>query len=145
MIGVYTTMKRCAIVGSRDFPKLSLIVYLIQRLIDDNGVGNICIVSGAGGAVDLRAEHVAREYGIAVDIYPALWRGQDGKQPYDKAAGIKRNKLIVMNSHVIYAFYSGIGYKFSGTLSTVEFAAKAGTPFKIFTPYDIIDIDTKLL
>jgi len=138
-------MQKIAIVGSRDFPKLSLIDDLIHELIKNNYINDICIVSGAGGAVDIRAEQIARRKKITVDIYPALWRGEDGKQPYDKAAGIKRNKQIVLNSHVVYAFYSGIGYKFSGTLSTIEFAAKAGTPFKIFTPYDKIDIDTVLL
>jgi hypothetical protein len=123
------TINKIAIVGSRSYPKLEQVRYLIDKL-DHSTI----IVSGHGGNVDLEAENYAKKLKFKVEIFRAKWRTESGL--YDPTAGPRRNQLIVDASEALIAFYDGKGYKNSGTLCSVEMAAIKGIPFKIVTPHD---------
>jgi hypothetical protein len=80
---------RLGIVGSRDFPRLDLVVEYVNGL----PVGTI-VVSGGAPGVDLTAEVTAEDRGLGRDIKIIM----PGEHPLD------RNTRIVEASDVVVAF-----------------------------------------
>lgn len=137
---------RLAIVGSRDFPKLSAVRRFVLSLPDDT-----LIVSGAGRGVDQMAEHTARferglevvswrvldrrdgwyqperwhfdphraEDGEAASVEPVFLRGRpDVYRSWGRAA-FARNRYIVEDADVVVAFWDGVS---KGTKNTIDIA-----------------------
>ncbi len=82
-----------AIIGSRDFPKLSL----VKRLVDSLPPNTIVISGGARG-VDRAAVDFAKARGLKTIEFPADWEGGG------KAACFERNTLMVEACDKLYAF-----------------------------------------
>ena len=100
--------EKVAIVGTRDYPRLDLVVDYVYSLPMDT-----VVVSGGGGNVDLTAERAARERGMPEPIiFQALWK------VYGKSAGPIRNKLISVECNRMVAFWDGVS---PGTRSAVDF------------------------
>jgi hypothetical protein len=106
---------RIAIVGSRNYDDLEAVRYYVRGLeLYD------VVVSGHADGVDKAAEKAALDRGMTTDIYPVNWR-PSGK--FDRAAGMKRNALIVDNCDLVVAFWDG---ESRGTLDTINKAVKRG-------------------
>lgn len=138
---------RLAIVGSRDFPKLSAVRRFVLALPD----GTV-VVSGHGRGVDQMAEHTARfERGLEVISWrvldrqdgwyqPERWhfdprRAEDGDavsvEPRTRPDGrpevhrswgrcaYARNRFIVEEADVVAAFWDGVS---PGTKNTIDLA-----------------------
>lgn len=110
---------KIAIVGSRDFPNMQLVIDYVKGLPP----GTI-VVSGGARGVDRTAAVTAHEAGLVVVEYRADWTK-------GKGAGFERNRLIVAQADRVVAFWDG---QSRGTLDTIEKARKAGKPVQVATP-----------
>lgn len=84
------------------------------------------IVSGAADGVDTYAADAAEECGLVLIEYPAQWR-PGGK--LDRAAGFKRNALIVAQADAVHAFWDG---RSPGTAQTIALARRRGVHVEIY-------------
>jgi len=120
------------VVGSRTFTNKSLMWNIL-----DKGKSQIdLIVSGGARGADYYAEKYSRDVlNKEPIIYEAEWDNleaepciiktrKDGSK-YNSMAGVNRNKLIVLHSDRIIAFWDG---KSPGTKTTIDFAAKHKKP-----------------
>lgn len=112
--------ERVAIVGSRGFQPLDVVREYVRTLPAD-----AIVVSGGAPGVDLAAENEARRLGLKRQIYAAHWWTQ-GR--FDRAAGFRRNALIVAACDRLVAFWDGAS---EGTQDTIAKARAAGKPFNI--------------
>lgn len=110
--------KRIVVAGSRHFNDYDTlekyISEFISRKIDEEP---IIFVSGGCRGADSLGEHYAKLHGYQAEVYPAEW------SKYGKAAGVKRNKLMVDISDFIICFWNGSS---KGTKSLIEYAGKVG-------------------
>lgn len=113
---------KVAIVGSRDFDRLDLVVAYVNALPK----GTIVISGGAQG-VDRIAAITAHNAGLVVIEYRPDWENEG------RSAGMKRNGLIVATAERVVAFWDG---KSRGTLDTITKARKAGKPVQVATSID---------
>lgn len=102
---------KVAIVGSRDFPRLMLVVEYVHGLPPDT-----VVVSGGAYGVDMVAAREADKAGLVVVEYKADW------ETHGKGAGMIRNTLIVEQADVVVAFWDG---ESRGTLDTMKKAHAA--------------------
>lgn len=103
-----------AIIGSRDFPKLSL----VKRLVDSLSI-NTVVISGAARGVDRAAVDFAKARGLKTIEFPAEWNPGG---VYNPAAGFERNSLMVDLCAKLYSF----SYRdSSGTRDSIEKARLA--------------------
>ncbi len=107
-----------AIVGSRTFDDYKKVTHHIDKIKDDVTL----IVSGGAKGADFLAEKYSKENNIPIKIIKPKW------DKYGKSSGPIRNKKIVDQSDVIYAFWDGIS---PGTKSTVEYARSVQKPITI--------------
>ena len=118
---------RVAVVGSRDFPCPSLVESFVVDLPE-----GVCVVSGAGGVVDLTAAEAARMSGLALEEFPAAW----GR--YGRGAGMVRNRELVSSGlSVMVAFVCNPDRPSPGSKDVIGRARKAGVPVFIFGPAGI--------
>lgn len=126
--------KVIAIVGSRNYPRLDQVAWYVEQLAPST-----VVVSGAGGAVDLKAAACARARGLHVIEYPADWgnlhvagavmRTKPDGTRYNVMAGFQRNSLIVTACTHVVAFWDG---KSQGTLDTLTKARGQRKPCWVF-------------
>jgi hypothetical protein len=109
---------KVAIVGSRDFPKMSL----VREWMEKNLVNGDIVISGGARGVDSMAEAVARQMKLATIIFKADW------DTLGKRAGYLRNIDIVKEADKVVAFWDGTS---KGTLSTIELANAAKKPCEV--------------
>lgn len=103
-----------AIVGSRDFPDMGLVVRYVACLEE----GAIVISGGAIG-VDTEAAESARKYGFRViEVLPDY-------NTYGRRAPLVRNKLIAEKCDRMVAFWDG---KSRGTYHAMRCAMDLGKP-----------------
>lgn len=107
---------KIAIVGSRDFDRLDLVVEYVKSLPPDT-----IIVSGGARGVDRMAAVAGYNAGLGVVEHRPDWT----KGPH---AGFERNSLIVEEADKVVAFWDG---KSRGTMDTVRKAANAGKPYEV--------------
>lgn len=100
-----------AIVGSRNFNDLRMVIRLVEHLPLHS-----VIISGGARGVDATVENCAIARGLETRIFLPNW------QRYGRGAGIVRNKEIVEACDVLIAFWDG---KSKGTKSSIELAEKA--------------------
>jgi len=104
---------RVAVVGSRDFPKLSWVREFVDELPDTT-----VVVSGGARGVDRAAEVAAAENDLRVESLQPDWSAGRG-------AGLVRNSDIVARADIVVAFWDGAS---RGTMDTVGKAREAGKP-----------------
>jgi len=119
---------RIGIVGSRRREDKENVEDLVDTL-DENDV----VVSGGCKGVDTWAEKRAIERGLEVDIYEPDFDGCDEYYDYCQAY-YDRNREIVKNSDVIYAFVAED--RTGGTENTIKHAEELGVEVKIIEEGD---------
>ena len=99
---------KVAIVGSRDFKNIQLVIQYVNEL----PIGTE-VVSGGGGIVDITAAKTAQARSGLPEptIFPANWA------KYGKSAGHIRNSQIAKYADRCVAFWDN---KSKGTLSTIN-------------------------
>ena len=104
---------RAAIIGSRNFEDMSL----LEKTMSDYADSISEVVSGGARGADSLGAAWAKSRGIPTNIFLPEW------DKYGRGAGFVRNKLIVENSDIIFAFWDGIS---KGTKSSMDMAAMIG-------------------
>lgn len=108
--------------GSRDWGD-PIPIRLILAALENK---DVTIVHGAARGADRLAGQLAENYRIAVEEYPADWKG------HGKAAGPIRNKLMLdaRRPAFVVAFKDGFDHTFSrgGTENMVHIAREADIP-----------------
>ena len=115
-----------AIVGSRWYAEYDTIKEYILSKIDIKEVE--CVISGGANGVDRMAEKFAKEFKIKTKIFLPDWN------KHGKAAGPIRNKDIVENSDIVFAFWDG---QSRGTKKSIELAEKIGKKLYIYKSINI--------
>lgn len=125
-----TTGRRIAVVGNRDFRDRNVVTRVLDRLVQPGDV----LVSGGARGPDTWAEEYARAHGLAMKVFPALWKDLshpdadirkrlDGSK-YDARAGYRRNQFVVDAAEVVLAFVADD--RNGGTEDTIMRAVGAG-------------------
>lgn len=115
---------RIAIVGSRDFPFLEMVLAYLETLEPKEHT----IISGGAEGVDTFAINIAKRMGFKTEVIPAQWKDSDGR--IDKLAGFKRNIKLVDASDSVVAFWDLMS---RGTAHTIAYACLRNKIGKIFT------------
>jgi hypothetical protein len=102
-----------AVIGSREYPRLDLVEKFVASLPRGTRV-----VSGGAPGVDATAEAMWRALGGDVLSIEAEWA------LLGNTAGIARNRMTVMESTRLYAFWDTVSH---GTANTICRAANAST------------------
>lgn len=111
---------KIAIVGSRtfiDYSKLKSFILSKISLNDDT-----TIISGGAQGADNLAEKFATEYGLLTIIHKAKW------DKLGKSAGFIRNKKIIDDADIVFAFWDG---QSRGTKHTIGLARQSQKPVHI--------------
>lgn len=109
-----------AIVGSRDYPKLTQVDVVVRSIAIK--YPDATIVSGAARGVDRRAAVRAKEAGLNVIEYEADWSQGRG-------AGFARNKHIIDRANFVIAFWDG---RSRGTRHSIMTALRSGKEVHLF-------------
>lgn len=102
---------KLAVVGGRNFTDYPLLCREVAGYSPD------MIVSGGASGADTLAKRYAEEHHKAYLEFPADWK------TYGRAAGPKRNKLIVEECDGLLAFWDG---KSRGTANSIQEARRRG-------------------
>lgn len=105
---------RVAVIGSRDYPRLSDVDAAIDALSADT-----VVVSGGARGVDRRARDHARARGLEYDEFLADWEGEG------KRAGPLRNERMLSTVDAVIALWDG---ESPGTKHAMDFAASRKIP-----------------
>lgn len=112
-----------AIVGSRTFNNYELLKEKLFNFLFGTEKDfyynsyNTTVISGGAGGADKLGERFADEYGLNKKIFYPNW------DKFGKSAGFIRNKDIIKNSDVVFAFWD---YKSKGTKNSIDLARKYG-------------------
>lgn len=107
------TGSKVAVVGSRSFTDYSLLERTLSSFHSSNGIA--LIVSGGAAGADSMAEHFAKENNIPTSIHKPDWK------KYGRSAGVIRNKDIIAECDVCFAFWDGLS---RGTANDIELCRK---------------------
>lgn len=112
------TRKAFAVVGSREFGNYAQMDKILKEVVAEDDT----LVSGGAAGADSMAQRWAKENGKRIlIIYPYYGRHKRG-------AAFVRNKEIVDESDVVYAFYQKGRFGMGGTANTVMWARKLDKP-----------------
>lgn len=103
---------KVAIVGSRNYQYPNIVIAMLEELLKQYK-DELILISGGASGPDTICEQFAIKNKCTFIKFPAQW------DLYGKQAGFIRNKEIVENSDIIYAFYDGSS---KGTLLTINLA-----------------------
>lgn len=109
---------KAAIIGSRNFADYTMMKSIIS------GFNISTIISGGAAGADTLAEKYSSEMNIPIEVIKPDW------SKYGRGAGIVRNKEIVNNADIVFAFWDGTS---KGTKSSINFAKKAGKQIEIIS------------
>lgn len=112
-----TIGNKVAVVGSRSFTDYSLLVRTLSSFHSSKGIS--LIVSGGAAGADSMAERFAKENNIQTSIHKPDWK------KYGRAAGFIRNKDIIAECDVCFAFWDGSS---RGTANDIELCNKMNKP-----------------
>ena len=104
---------KISIVGSRSFNDFDLLEKFILSKINLNNIKEI--ISGGAKGADTLASQFAKKHNLKLTEFLPEWK------KYGKAAGIIRNKEIIQNSNVVFAFWDG---KSKGTAHSIDISKK---------------------
>lgn len=113
-------MLRLAVVGSRDFKDYTLMQEVLDTFIKKTRPVRVVVISGGAKGADRLAVRWAQSRNFPTSVFLPKWIRQDGSK--DLTAGFARNKLIVDNCDVMFAFWDG---KSRGTKNSIDLATKA--------------------
>jgi GH18 family chitinase len=109
---------KAAIIGSRSFNNYDLV---LETLLEYENTITLIVSGGAKGA-DTLGERWAKEKNKEVLIFYPEW------DKYGKSAGFRRNKDIIENSDIVFAFWDGVS---KGTKSSIDLSNKLNKELKI--------------
>lgn len=109
---------KAAIIGSRSFNNYDLV---LETLLEYENIITLIVSGGAKGA-DTLGERWAKEKNKEVLIFYPEW------DKYGKSAGFRRNKDIIENSDIVFAFWDGVS---KGTKSSIDLSNKLNKELKI--------------
>ena len=109
---------KAAIIGSRTFDDYNLVCETLSEY--ENQI--TLMVSGGAKGADKLGEKWAKEKNKEVLIFYPEW------EKYGKSAGFRRNKDIIENSDIVFAFWDG---QSKGTQSSIELSKKLNKELKI--------------
>ena len=105
---------RVAVVGSRRFPRLSLVSSFVAQL-----PSSVVVCSGGAGGVDQTAVSAAWSRGLAVSVLPAAW------SRLGRSAGVVRSAQLLSSVSVVVVF---LCCGSPGASHAVALASLAGVP-----------------
>jgi uncharacterized phage-like protein YoqJ len=112
---------KIAVVGGRDFEDYNKMQRVIESYFDDNielwDRKNVIFVSGGAKGADSLMEKFAKKFDYNTLIFKPDWN------LYGKSAGFVRNRKIIQNSDVVFAFWDG---KSKGTKNSIDIAKELG-------------------
>jgi hypothetical protein len=109
---------RLAIIGSRSFNNIELIQEVLKEYIYTTKM----VISGGAKGADKLAQDWAIQNDIPVKIFLPDWT------KFGKAAGVIRNKQIVLDADFCIIFWDG---KSKGTKNTIELCIKLNVKYKL--------------
>jgi hypothetical protein len=99
----------------------------IERELENFVPSSTTVIHGAARGADSIGGKIAKELGMAVEEYPALW------DTHGKAAGPIRNRqMLDSKPDLVLAFHDNLEES-RGTKHMVEIAKKAGIETKLFS------------
>lgn len=116
---------KVGIVGSRTFPQLDVVEFLVKEF-----PSGITVISGGAVGVDSKAIETAKKAGLEVIEYLPQTEGLKERHEFTKAF-YGRNQKIVDDSDIIIAFTEKDN---GGTWDTIKRARQAGKPVKVIRP-----------
>lgn len=116
---------KVGIVGSRTFPQLDMVEFLVKEF-----PSGITIISGGAVGVDSKAVETAKIAGLDVIEYLPDTKGLKERHEYTKAF-YGRNQRIADDSDIVIAFTEKDN---GGTWDTIKRARQAGKPVKVIRP-----------
>ena len=108
---------RVAVIGSRDYPRLSDVDGLVATFSPE-----VVVVSGGARGVDQRAVACATTRGLKTEVFSADW------ETHGKKAGLLRNVEVIQTTQRVYAFWDGVS---TGTAHALDVATKRGIPTEV--------------
>lgn len=115
-------MQKIIIAGGRDFDDYEAVCKALDSLlsgIDDE----VLIISGGAKGGDFLGERYAREHGLAVIVYSAVWEKYGPKQTQS------RNEQMAAITDRLVAFWDG---QSKGTDFLIQFMRQLGKPVDVF-------------
>lgn len=119
------TKKKVAVIGSREFENKKRLYEVLTKNKDKIKL----IISGGARGADSLATEWAADYGIPYLVFPAMWHDPETGE-YNKGAGFKRNRSIVEQCDILFAFWDG---KSKGTQHSLEMAKQLNKPVRIIS------------
>ena len=107
------TGNKVAVVGSRTFNNYELLYKTLSVYHATTGIS--LIISGGAAGADTMAERFAKENNIPTSIHKPDWK------KYGRSAGIIRNKDIIAECDVCFAYWDGTSH---GTANDIELCRK---------------------
>ena len=104
---------KISIIGSRNFNDYLLVESTILENLELSEIK--MIISGGAVGADSLGEIFAKKYNIETKIFYPDWK------LFGRAAGIIRNKDIINNCDIVFAFWDG---KSKGTKNSLDIAKK---------------------
>ena len=111
---------RVIVAGGRDFFNYHLLEERLNKLFSQKE--NVVIVSGMANGADKLGERYAREHGLLISYYPALW-AQHGTK-----AGFIRNEEMAKNASACVCFWDG---ESTGTKHMIDTAVTMNIPLRV--------------
>jgi hypothetical protein len=114
---------RLIIAGGREFDDTALLDETMKAFCDAHYCtpDQLTIVCGMCRGADIAGLHWAIANNADIDRHPALWRGWNGKQAFNKAAGFQRNERMAKVATHLLAFWDG---KSKGTADMIKLGGK---------------------
>lgn len=106
-------MFRVIIAGGRDFADYALLSKTMDEYLSEV-TDDIFIVCGQARGADTLGEQYGKEYGYAVNYFPAQWIR------YGKSAGYIRNTEMAKNADALVAFWDGHSLGTKHMIATAE-------------------------
>ena len=116
---------KVGIVGSRSFPQLDMVEFLVNEF-----PSGIIVISGGAVGVDSKAVEIAKKVGLDVIEYLPQTDGLKEQYEFTKAY-YTRNQKIADDSDIVIAFTEKDN---GGTWDTIKRARQAGKPVKVIRP-----------
>lgn len=116
--------KKAAIVGSRSFSNYEKLKNFIDKTCYEEHIALTGIVSGGAKGADTYGALYAKEHNLPLTEIIPDW------DKHDKKAGILRNKDIIDNSDICFAFWDEESH---GTRFTIQFARDKDKPCYVYT------------
>jgi predicted Rossmann-fold nucleotide-binding protein len=82
----------------------------------------VVILSGGAKGADQLGERYAKERGITVEVYPALW------SVHGRSAGYIRNRQMAQSADALVAFWDG---RSPGTEHMIDLAEHLQIPYRV--------------